>query len=189
MGSLSSQARTYAGLCIAVVIILVVLLSNSLGESVNTTYGSINQDMAIKAGIPLNANLLGESSGSGYVINQDAGAFVHLPYGAALALTWTMLAGLLLLVLSGVRQRSLAMSTLPGLTFVVVATMIGGGYLALGPDGSPTQYPVLSVAILTGIGVLACVVNNHYRAFVARRTPDTMPTGAVDVPRERTTSA
>jgi hypothetical protein len=178
---LSSRRGVYSGMCVLMASVFGILLSSGLGQYVNTTYSSL----------PSSANIPGiESSGTignhellnGYVINGDAGSFVHLSLNAQRVLELVLIGSLVLVVMIAVSLRSWLRVTAPCLVILTLMALFNGGF-----SDQLNQVLPAEAGILLGIGVVASIALERWR-FAVRRTPSrpTPPAGSATWPRERT---
>lgn len=160
MQYLSSRRGVYSGICALVVFACLILLSGTMGFSNNTE--------------PANAQALSYHT---YVIT-GSGFFIRLTHGMMNVLGWGILIGLLCLVVIGVMRRSIVMMTLPGIFYIIAATMIGQEYFQVYNNSWVTENTVAVAALMTLLGVLALTVFDRWKPAMIPRMPDAPPADA-----------
>lgn len=140
----------YVGFCALISFVFLVLLSNGIGFTENMSLKSVAEDPLMKGDVP--------ASDIGYVLNDNAGTFVHLSEAASLVLLITMLLGIMLVTAIGGRERSILRTLAPGGIFVIVSLMINGDdYFARESDNWFLNtwflaHPTGTVAITMAVG-------------------------------------
>lgn len=170
--AISRVQRAYVGYCAIAFGAFLVLMSSTISFVNNTEYGTVTKDLATELGqAPAGStDLVGNMA---YAIKDDAGVFIHLTSGAGLAVTWVMMVAMFMVIISGVVQRSITKAVLPGVIFIVAATMLGD-YLGRSDGGFLLADPTATVAVLTLIGGIAAAVYSVGKPAVIPRAPDYM---------------
>ncbi len=152
MVNIRASRGVYVGFCVLVSFVFLVLLSNGVGFTENMSLKSVAEDPLMEGDVV--------ATDIGYVLNDNAGTFVHLSEAASLVLLITMLLGVMVVTVIGVRERSILRTFAPSGIFVIVSLMINGDdYLAREPDSWLLRnwllaHPTGTVAITMAVGLV-----------------------------------
>lgn len=166
---MSSVKKAYNLIGGGALVVFGLLIWNVQGVLNSMTYGRIGAETALDAGIKNPFGGGGEYLG--YVINNDASSFVHLSFGAVQVLTWALLIAITVMAVLAVTMKSWNQALLPGAVFLIGNVIIGERMLDLG-DNVLTTNVMLTVAIVTVLGMIGAVINQRVNMAPNRRAPN-----------------